>query len=88
MYIEKYTNMLKERLMHCRFSGLTGVRTVSDDLSSSSDDFSAASDQTMRITNLVGEEKLDRMIQATIAEFVSNPQLSLTSKTAAEVEDD
>ena len=62
MYVEKYTNMLKERLMHCRFSGLTGVRTVSDDLSSSSDDFSAASDQTMRITNLLGEEKLDRMI--------------------------
>ena len=73
MYLEKYTNMLKERLKKCRFSGLTGVRTVSDELSSSSEDFSAASDQTMRITKIVGEDKLDQMIHATIADFVNNP---------------
>ena len=65
--------MLKERLKKCRFSGLTGVRTVSDELSSSSDDFSAASDQTMRITKIVGEDRLDKMIHATIADFVNNP---------------
>ena len=69
--------MLKERLKYCRFSGLTGVRTVSDDLSSSSGDFSYASDQTMRITKLVGEEKLDKMIHATIADFVNNPIIDL-----------
>ena len=67
--------MLKERLKKCRFSGLTGVRTVSDDLSSSDCDFEAASNQTMRITKLMGGDKLDKMIHATIADFVNNPML-------------
>ena len=72
MYLEKYTNMLKDRLMKCRFSGLTGVRTVSDDLSSS-EDFSAASDQTMAITKLHNEinlEDLDAMVRASIVDFI------------------
>ena len=73
MYLEKYTNMLKDRLMKCRFSGLTGVRTVSDDLSSSGD-FSFASDQTMAITkldnNFMNLKDLDAMVRASIVDFI------------------
>ena len=47
----KITRMLRKKLFdYVRFSGLTGVRTVSDDLSlthQASSEFAAASDQTM-----------------------------------------
>ena len=68
--------MVRERLMNYRFSRLTmaDVRTVSDDLSSSSGGFSKATDQTMRITKLLGKEKLHEMIRASIADFVANDQ--------------
>ena len=77
---EKFTTMLKERLKHCRFSGLTDIRTVSDELSSDNDGsgfFSAATDQTMTITDYDQQElaefknPLDEHIVDEINNFVA-----------------
>ena len=56
--VNKFANMLKERLKHCRFSGLTDVRTVSYELTESSY-FMADSDQTLHsVADLLDENEL------------------------------
>ena len=65
--------MLKAGLKHCRYSGLTDVRTVSDDLSSSrsSGFFSEATDQTMAMTPRVGQIEFKQMIDQSIIQFIN-----------------
>jgi len=74
MQIAKYAQIIADKLKNVRFSGLTDVRTVSDELSDdeSSDCFSRDSDQTLHITK-IDEKELDKIIRASIAEFVANP---------------
>ena len=53
-----FVGMLKERLKHCRWSGLTDVRTVSYELTESSF-FMADSDQTLHsAANLLDRNEL------------------------------
>ena len=55
---DKFANMLKEQLKHCRFSGLTDVRTVSYELTESSF-FMADSDQTLHsVVDLLDKKEL------------------------------
>ena len=57
--VNKFADMLKERLKHCRFSGLTDVRTVSDELTDSSSYITIASDQTLRsLGNVFGKNEI------------------------------
>lgn len=80
--IAKYAQMIAAKLVNVRFSGLTDVRTVSDDLSSSdssSDCFSRDPDQTLHISKM-DERELNKIIRASIAQFVANPPPSVSEE--------
>ena len=73
-----FNSMLKDQLLtQCRWSGLTDIRTVSDELSSSGSSgfFSECSDQTMAMTRLKDLEKglfdFKLKIDTSIAQFIN-----------------